>query len=87
MPKIRLLVDETIARIYENGKNVGPARCTKGQVVEVDDALAGLMIDYGRAELVGVKKTKPEKADDGNKSRKRVPKKQLSKWLGDAGIG
>ena len=56
MPKIKLLVDETITNVIEDGVDKGPKRCFAGEEVEVFEGVANLMISYGRAELVQPKK-------------------------------
>lgn len=51
MTKIKLLVDETIANIIEDGVDKGPKRCVAGEIVEVWQGVADIMIAFNRAEL------------------------------------
>lgn len=71
MTKIKLLVDETIANVIEDGVNKGPKRCVMGEVVDVFNGVATLMVAQGRAQLeVGTKDTEQPTANNYQEEEK-----------------
>lgn len=74
--KIKLLVDETIANVMEDGIDKGPKRCVVGEVVDVFKGVADLMVVWGRAEyVVGTKHTE----QPNNYQVEEAPKKKSKK--------
>lgn len=72
--KIKLLVDETIANVIENGVNVGPKRCVAGDIVEVFDGVGDMLVTYGRAKYL----SDPEPA---SKNTEQTKEKVVTKEL------
>lgn len=82
--KIKLLVDETIANVIENGVNVGPKRCVAGDIVEVYDGVGDMLIAYNRAELIKDKKVVTKELETEEVKPEEKPKKNDTIWHTDS---
>lgn len=77
--KIKMLVDEVIANVIENGINIGPKRCVAGEIVEVYEGAGDVLIAYNRAELVKGKAVTKELETEEVKPEVKEKKTKKSK--------
>jgi hypothetical protein len=75
MTKIKMLVDEVIANVIEDEQDKGPKAVIKGEIVDVWDGVAILLVAQNQAEyVVGTKHTEQPKEEVKEEKPKKSKK-------------